>query len=290
LAIRRSLGSRRDTSRTLNNLANVAWLEGDFDASEKLLAEAIDLALDLDDRYAVAAGHLNLGGMLLDAGHVDRAADQLQLALTEFEALGDSIHTAWVRTRLAWVGLAQEKLDLAQRHLQAARSTFNASQTPEYEIEILIGEAALALRRRQFGRAQRRIAAAMDPRYESVAYDVPATIELLAAVAASLGRPEVSAFLWGASASESRRSNWRRTGWAYRWRPEYRNLARKALGDSRFRRALVAGASADWSEVLLTAHKGIASLGRLLGSVKPGNEVSSRPQRNRDRSLTMQEL
>ena len=61
LALRREVGDKRLIAGSLNNLGNVAWLQGDYRLARELYTESLVLRRRLGDKSGMSIGLNNLG-------------------------------------------------------------------------------------------------------------------------------------------------------------------------------------------------------------------------------------
>jgi tetratricopeptide (TPR) repeat protein len=89
-AFRESLGNfhkagyERGEVMALNNLGRLAIDVGDYEDARQLLERALPLARDIGEAEAAAMASLNLGWVLCNTGHLDRAQDLAMAALGYF--------------------------------------------------------------------------------------------------------------------------------------------------------------------------------------------------------------
>jgi len=120
LALRRELGDRHGTAWALQNLGLPHLLRGDADAAAERFLEASSIFNDLGDRYGMAFTFINLGRAAVDQGDDLQAAARFGQALGHFQALGDHWGIAHVLEDCAGLVLHAGHTERAARLLGAA--------------------------------------------------------------------------------------------------------------------------------------------------------------------------
>jgi non-specific serine/threonine protein kinase len=162
IALRRTLGGRREIAIALNSLANVAVERGDYVAARRLYEESLALRRDLQDKRAIAVTLNNLSVIARDLGEWQRAATLSEESGGLFRYLGDT----------QGVALSLVTLGLAKYHLGSK------AEAAEFHRE------SLAL----FGQLENK-------------RDIAECLEVLAIIVSTGGQPALAARLFGAAES-----------------------------------------------------------------------------------------
>ena len=154
------LGNRRQMARELNSLGITNRHLGHLDSARALIEDSITIARELDDGARLAAALTSLSHVETDAGNLDRADSALREALQIDRQLGDEL------------GVTIDLQSLAVTRLCAGRSV-EANDLLLSTLPYVIASGHLEF--------------------------LATTVELSAAIAASLGENLRAARLWGAS-------------------------------------------------------------------------------------------
>jgi len=160
LSIWNALGDRRQTARELNSLGITNRHLGHLDTARVLIEESISISRELDDGARLAAALTSLSHVETGAGNLDRADSALREALDIDQRLGDEL------------GVTIDLQSLAVTSLCAGRSV-EANELLLSTVPYVVASGHLEF--------------------------LATTVELSAAIAASLGETLRAARLWGAS-------------------------------------------------------------------------------------------
>ncbi|MEZ5513297.1 MAG: tetratricopeptide repeat protein [Steroidobacteraceae bacterium] len=129
--IREQLGDRQGLGRVDDMLALVHLARGEFDAALPLLASALAIAREGNDRFyeAVTLGHR--GEAQLGAGRLDLAQRDLLDAVGIFESLGNRAYVLQLSVTLAEIERRRGKPALAERF---AREILDAARAEEQDL------------------------------------------------------------------------------------------------------------------------------------------------------------
>jgi tetratricopeptide (TPR) repeat protein len=103
----RGLGDRRGMADALHNLAPIPMMTGDLPLARRLLAQARDLWLELDDQWQAALATLHLGYSSLFEGAYEQALSYVEEFMPVIRAHGDRF---WLITGLTGMAEAQRFL------------------------------------------------------------------------------------------------------------------------------------------------------------------------------------
>ncbi len=84
----RKLGDKWNIARTLNNLGEMARVEGDYAAARKFYEESLLLRQELGDQRGIAISLINLGFVAYDGGDYQQAAVLFEESLVTFQKHG----------------------------------------------------------------------------------------------------------------------------------------------------------------------------------------------------------
>ena len=118
--LKREIGDQSGLINALANLGNLAYFhDRDYERSQQLLEESIDLAAQLDDPSLQAYGFSKLGSIARDTGRYDEALTYEEQALGLFSDISDRVMT------LVAIGTIHEskgQFDLAAQRYEEARA------------------------------------------------------------------------------------------------------------------------------------------------------------------------
>ena len=118
LAIRRELGDRRGTAASLGNLGNVALNQGDYPAARALYEESLAILRELGDRYNSAGLLGNLGGVAFRQGDYPAARVLHEESLAIGRELGNPYSIAMSLSNVGHVALDQGDYPAAKTLLE----------------------------------------------------------------------------------------------------------------------------------------------------------------------------
>ena len=107
LALRREMGDRRGSARTLSNLGIVAYEQGEYGRAAALHEEALALCRELGDKRGLALALGNLGLVVLEQGEYERAVALQEESLALDRELGDTHSIGVALCNLGWAVLEQ---------------------------------------------------------------------------------------------------------------------------------------------------------------------------------------
>jgi non-specific serine/threonine protein kinase len=252
----------RDRARALLGLGWITRDQGDLNAAETVLTEAIALARDIFDDESLTRGGMFLGQIALDRGDLERAHTLLREAHARAVAsvCPQPVNVAILTQSLGQVALATGDLATAQSLLEEALAQHQAASG---SIGVAFGQLYLGqalLVRGQQGPAVDLLRAALSAFLAVGAHgSVGTALEGLAS-AARPHQPVTAVRLLAVAAA-----NRDHLGRVREWLDEtlYGQLAetlRTTLGDTAFEAAWEAGRTLIWSEVLAEVDAMVATL------------------------------
>lgn len=143
--LRQQAGDSPGLARSYNNLARVAWGQGDLVAAEEYLRRVLDISQQMGNNYALAFGYNNLGVISYTTGDVQQAIDHYRTALSLRQRIGDNYGVGQTCYNLGEAYLSLDRHDEARRYLEQAVSVFAAIQSERElpEVYCLLAEVAL---------------------------------------------------------------------------------------------------------------------------------------------------
>jgi tetratricopeptide (TPR) repeat protein len=162
LALRRELGAEEASAGSLNNLALIARVHGEYDRAKRLLCEALALNRRFHNRFWEAINQDNLGEGEYEQAHQELAASHLEEALSLFDVTDAARDRKWgmamAQSDLGNVLLAQgdysrghelHRRSLLLRHELKDRKGLAESCEGFSELARLEGDIAVAITLRQ---------------------------------------------------------------------------------------------------------------------------------------------
>lgn len=151
------LEDKRGIAEALNNLGNLAFVQGDYERARALYTESLALRQKLGYTWGIAVSLHNLGWSALEQGDSIRAAQLFSESLTVFRELGDKyVHIIDLLEGLARVAEVQGHPQRAARLcgvVAVLRNTTDITTIPRYRdtyerliatLRTQLGEAAFA--------------------------------------------------------------------------------------------------------------------------------------------------
>lgn len=189
LTMRRKLGDQRAIGQTLNNLAGVASDSGDHARAYRIWSEVLEIFTGIGDQLGVASIRTNLGIAAEKLGRLHDATTHLETALTAARASGNRGLEAAVLERLAVVAAAQGDHLRAKVRSRAVHEIYREVGTAEQRWR---SRWHLAMRHRVLGEvneAHRHLAAVAQGVLDNALFDAWWVIGLLQ-TAAALAAPQ----------------------------------------------------------------------------------------------------
>ena len=143
LVLTRKHGDREGEAETLWELASIARTRGEFGTAETLYAELLTLVCDLEDTEGEADCLVNLGGVLMEQDDYDRAEVCLERSLELYEELGDRGGRAAVLGSLGLLAQHRNEYETATEHHRASLEIYEALGERE-EMAAQLGNLGLA--------------------------------------------------------------------------------------------------------------------------------------------------
>ena len=141
LALRRELGDRQGTARTLNNLAVAVWWQGDFQRARELHAASLAIKRALNDRLGMAYSLNNLGLIATDQDDLPAARALLEESLALRRELGDQHGAAVSLLNLGNVARQQGQLAEARALYEQSLAQVRAlgDRSSEARVQSVLG-------------------------------------------------------------------------------------------------------------------------------------------------------
>ena len=141
LAIYEELGDLTGQAHTMNVLGAHAYWKGDWDRALECYRNCLVIDRRTGNPINVAFGHLNIGEIELDQGHLDEAEAQFIEAVREWRAAGYRSGVASATVMLARVAACRGRHDDAQRLFDEAVAEFRAIGSRPEVVEALARQA-----------------------------------------------------------------------------------------------------------------------------------------------------
>src|ERR1019366_4794161 len=141
LVIKRQLGERRSLAIGLANLSDVLIRTGQWDAADRALAEAAELAADLGNPQLIGTLRCNQGNLAANKQHWQEAAEHYQAAALAQQEAGHAHDTVEAMIGLGRASYRLGRRGDAARHLRAAEAVADEIANPQRLAEV---RAALA--------------------------------------------------------------------------------------------------------------------------------------------------
>ncbi len=138
-------GSLREVAMAASNLARLHHFLGDLERAAELSEHSLRQARRLGDGYLEAAAQLNLGAIAVDQRELPAARRHLEAARTGFEALGND---AWAALAAAWKARAHLQAgERAQAELELSRKSVEkgSATLQSASLEVELTRAELCL-------------------------------------------------------------------------------------------------------------------------------------------------
>jgi tetratricopeptide (TPR) repeat protein len=154
LAQFRSRGDRDGRMRSLNLLGVIAFERGHLDEAERTLAEALELARELDDSLMAARASNNLASLAQLGEKHEVALSLYRSALVSYQRLGDRRGMAETHHNLGLVFRQMGRLHDAQESVEQAVRLADAAADRSLRALTLTGQAELHLGLGELARAR----------------------------------------------------------------------------------------------------------------------------------------
>lgn len=136
LGLSRQLNEQREIGKILNNLGDVYGMRGDWKQAQACLGESARIRREIGDRRGELITLANLGEFCVRRGEPKPAREHLAQAVQLAVDLQLPILEAAVRARLAWAELVQGQIKFALSESQRALSFVEGGQAAEFAPEI----------------------------------------------------------------------------------------------------------------------------------------------------------
>jgi tetratricopeptide (TPR) repeat protein len=145
VALRRELGDRSATAKTLANLGMMVTYRGDYPRARRLLEETLELLRSLGEKSGVANDLLNLGIVASYEGDLEAAVGFFEEGLDIFRALGDIWSIATTQQDLGSALLHRGDYARAREQLDEAIELFGSLDDSHGVAQVKLNRGALAL-------------------------------------------------------------------------------------------------------------------------------------------------
>ena len=201
LAIRRELGDRSGTAKSLTNLGIVAFLQGDYAVARATYEEALVLQRDLGVRASIANTLANLGSVELNLGNFAAARERYEEALAIMREMENLSGIANVLSDLGTVvALDQRDIPAARRLLEESLAISRGLGARQSVANALLNLGDLAFADSNYQGATALHCECLAIQRETLDRSgIANSLDGLGAVAAALGAPLRAARLFGAA-------------------------------------------------------------------------------------------
>ena len=187
----RGLSDQRLQVRVAYEAAYVrAWFEGDLDPAIAEVTNALAIAEELEDLALRIEGHMRLGSMLVNSGHLAAADEHLSRCVDLAAGVGSFRDEARATSMLGFVKYYRGETDLAERLAEQALEWLERTLDSHLQIQNLRELARYSLRRGDAEEAERRLREALPLALDGGGYLVLEIYRYLVAVLVTQGRIE----------------------------------------------------------------------------------------------------
>ncbi len=199
LEIRRKLGNREDTARSLNNLGNVSQRLGDLPEARRLREESLAIQRELGNKLDVAHTLNNLGSLAGAQGKLAEARAFFEESLSIKREVGDRAAMARSLNNLGSLAAMQEDWEAARAFFDEALTIQRETGDPAGEASVLgnLGELAMRLGEASAAQARQRERLSILDQLGN-APNLAETVRAIAIISGMLDEPIRTARLLGA--------------------------------------------------------------------------------------------